>query len=517
MNRIAIRRFAPESVSTLEQMYSDVLKCLHDVVPPSVSELYATPHVADSGFVSWYSPVAGQPTPLEDLAVVQAEQLSKAIFERLASIRQVANRLATKPGHDPRLVQLLINASGAPPVEAVYSLNGRPVILFWNNAIFSGGRRATLNMPRGAPPAGQAVANVLVPDVLFHRFWKWLLLAFLLLLIIFFAGGHYLRKRIADRTDGGMLSSIDIQHNKNTDTASLAQPASTDIQPNKNTDTALLPQPTNIDLEPNKTTDTASLPQPTSESKQATTLAETPNPKPISITTAKEYCAGERPPELAPEIALVFDSSRSMQLNINTTAAVERLVGEVARAGPSGLIKFSSAQLKQLQNVFSEPSRLSVAKRQTIALIDRLPKDVIASLVVLEDCPSAKPVGRFLPAERGSLSKKLNALLPTNGTPLADGILKASQLVDGVHREATILVISDGGESCGGDPCQMARQLAQTHPYLKINVVDIGGVGGASCLAANTGGRVFSAETIDQVVAGLGSAATDVLGPQDCK
>lgn len=53
--------------------------------------------------------------------------------------------------------------------------------------------------------------------------------------------------------------------------------------------------------------------------------------------------------------------------------------------------------------------------------------------------------------------------------------------------------------------------------HLKINVVDIQGTGAGNCLAASTGGKVFTANNVNELSINMGQAAQDVLGPGNCK
>ena len=103
------------------------------------------------------------------------------------------------------------------------------------------------------------------------------------------------------------------------------------------------------------------------------------------------------------------------------------------------------------------------------------------------------------------------------GTPLADGVARAGQMLDGVNKESVMLVISDGEESCNQNPCAVAQQLARSKPHLKINVVDIMGTGAGNCLANITGGKVYTARNANEITLMTNKAAQDVLGPANCK
>jgi len=78
-------------------------------------------------------------------------------------------------------------------------------------------------------------------------------------------------------------------------------------------------------------------------------------------------------------------------------------------------------------------------------------------------------------------------------------------------------VISDGKESCKGDPCLTARHIARAKPMLTINVVDITGTGAGNCVAAATGGKVFTAKNAQQLNTMLRRATQEVRGPVECE
>ena len=78
-------------------------------------------------------------------------------------------------------------------------------------------------------------------------------------------------------------------------------------------------------------------------------------------------------------------------------------------------------------------------------------------------------------------------------------------------------MISDGEESCRGDPCATARALAAAKPRLKINVLDITGTGAGNCVAAATKGQVFTARNAADVVSSMRRAAQEVMGPAHCR
>lgn len=233
------------------------------------------------------------------------------------------------------------------------------------------------------------------------------------------------------------------------------------------------------------------------------------------ISEAKNLCPGSRPKELAPELVMVFDASRSMEFGIGVT---EQEIDMVMNAERFRLPPIMQEALRARHAPYrAEPLRITAAKRAALAVAQRAPSDANIGLVVAATCPAAETRGYYSPGQRGMLISQLKAVEPTGGTPLADGIAKAGQMVDGVNREALMLIISDGRESCNGDPCAVAQALARSKPHLRINVLDITGTGAGNCVAAATKGTVFTARSAGDVDEMMKAAAANAMAPANCK
>ena len=165
----------------------------------------------------------------------------------------------------------------------------------------------------------------------------------------------------------------------------------------------------------------------------------------------------------------------------------------------------------------SSGMRITAAKEATRLLVQSLPADVSTGLVLVNNCPAASPAGFYAPANRSSLLAQINGIQARGGTPLGDGIRRAAAMVDGVNRDAVMVVLSDGEDSCGANPCAVAQQIARSKPRLKINVVDIQSEGTAHCLAQATGGRFYSARSADQIISVTREAGQDALTPAHCR
>ena len=84
-----------------------------------------------------------------------------------------------------------------------------------------------------------------------------------------------------------------------------------------------------------------------------------------------------------------------------------------------------------------------------------------------QDSRLAVPVG---PVDKGALRGALGKARPLGNTPIAYSLQEAAKdLADEGSR--TVVLVSDGEESCGGDPCQVARDLTKQGLDLHVDVV----------------------------------------------
>lgn len=225
-------------------------------------------------------------------------------------------------------------------------------------------------------------------------------------------------------------------------------------------------------------------------------------------------CPGERAPEEAPDLAIVLDSSGSMRAPASSDRrAAQQMAQQMMQQLLRGLFHLPGGGMPQNQG----PTRLQAAQKASTKVVRELPSDVDVGLVVLENCPRASNLGFYPGSRRSQLYQRINSLQPRNGTPLADGVEQAGQMVDGVGAPAVIVVVSDGEDSCHRDPCAVARSLKARKPRLTINVVDIVGDGYANCLAQRTGGKILTPKSGLAFESTIKQATGEAQKPAHCK
>ena len=105
------------------------------------------------------------------------------------------------------------------------------------------------------------------------------------------------------------------------------------------------------------------------------------------------------------------------------------------------------------------------------------------------------PVGPFNPdAIRGAV----NALNPKGKTPIADSLRAAASALRSTENKATVILVSDGIETCAPDPCAVAAELKRagvgfTAHVIGFDVADPAAKSQLQCIARATGGVYLDA------------------------
>ncbi|WP_376695973.1 vWA domain-containing protein [Wenzhouxiangella sp. EGI_FJ10305] len=99
---------------------------------------------------------------------------------------------------------------------------------------------------------------------------------------------------------------------------------------------------------------------------------------------------------------------------------------------------------------------------------------------------------------RDAIREAVANLNPRGKTPLSDAVVAAAEALKYEEEKASVILISDGRETCDRDPCEVGRRLEElgidfTAHVVGFDVEDTEDQAQLRCLAENTGGRFFSA------------------------
>ncbi len=172
-------------------------------------------------------------------------------------------------------------------------------------------------------------------------------------------------------------------------------------------------------------------------------------------------------------------------------------------------------------------TRLSIAQDAVGNLSAGLPASINASLWVYghrvekdnqaESCRDIEQVIGLGPVDSQQFYSVAHSLAAKGYTPITDALLQAaSSLPVGPNERNTIVLVSDGEETCGGDPCALAAELAAGDIELVIHAIGLAvddiTRAQLQCIADVSGGTYTdadSAEGLDLALEEAASAAAD--------
>lgn len=157
--------------------------------------------------------------------------------------------------------------------------------------------------------------------------------------------------------------------------------------------------------------------------------------------------------------------------------------------------------------------KIDVAKDVIIDLLGNLPEGSLVGFRSFGGCGSDNLVAPIGPLNRAALQSAVRQLGPGGATPIADTLFLARDDLAQIPDTKLILLVSDGMETCGGDPVEAARDLIRAGYDLRIHVVgfDIGQDASARdqliAIAESTGGVYFDAAGGEELRRALSLAA----------
>ncbi|WP_420334217.1 vWA domain-containing protein [Roseibium sp.] len=147
-----------------------------------------------------------------------------------------------------------------------------------------------------------------------------------------------------------------------------------------------------------------------------------------------------------------------------------------------------------------------VTARETLARVaTQLPPDLEVGLVAYGhnrkgDCSDIETLVPIGPAatQSGALVSSVQSLNPKGKTPLTKAVRRAADALRFQEGKATVILITDGIETCEADPCAVASELEALGIDFTAHVIGFGLTaeesGQVACLAENTGGLFLNAD-----------------------
>ncbi len=129
------------------------------------------------------------------------------------------------------------------------------------------------------------------------------------------------------------------------------------------------------------------------------------------------------------------------------------------------------------------------------------------------DCKDIETLIPYGPLDAQDYLATVNKLNPKGMTPLSAAVIQAADTLKISEQKATVILVSDGEETCEMDPCQVGKELEArgvdfTAHVIGFDVPNPAHQAQLRCLAENTGGRYFNVRDAAGLSAALGTLAT---------
>lgn len=490
-----------------------------------------------TGTVTWYTPLDGEVQRLRQLAGPAREQADARLDRIVANVARVIDDLDAAGGREQRNLADNLRAALKHPSDAdVYLVGGKPVLVNW--AAESGnagsapmdlmGRLRMAPPPAAAAPAPLAPPPVAAPTVVVAERKRrlsasalgWGLALLALAALLAFLGWQWwkrpavpLENLLTDEI--GLRKEIDVLRRQLFDARAVCATCAPEEPP------APPPEPPPPPPPPP--------PEPVAE---APPPPEEPPEEQVTQLDAPPTCPVENPAELL----VVLDTSGSMLYQYDADPRIEQRLlaideelrnmdatNPLAALLALGRMAELQSEAENLQYELergSGPDRISVAKRAATDIVDAMPPIVDTALVTFAGCGQYRHAGPYSAADREVLKRQILGIQPEGGTPLGGTLAALPSLTqNGRSGDApvNIVVISDGKDSCGVDPCAAARQLKQQMPYAVVSVVAASqNIGALSCIAEETQGLFLPASSASDLERAVRQASGREL-PEECK
>lgn len=115
-----------------------------------------------------------------------------------------------------------------------------------------------------------------------------------------------------------------------------------------------------------------------------------------------------------------------------------------------------------------------------------------------------------------TIMAEVEKIVPAGRTPLTQSVQDAADVLEYRSKPAVVILLTDGEDTCGGKPCNLALQMKKDAKDITVHVIgyrmkEAAGLNGffeARCLAERTGGIYVTVETTDQLVEALRKTLT---------
>jgi Mg-chelatase subunit ChlD len=208
---------------------------------------------------------------------------------------------------------------------------------------------------------------------------------------------------------------------------------------------------------------------------------------------------------------------------LSLSTSVPQVLAQEQAAQPSSsnimfIFDSSGSMKKKLAN---GESRSDAAKRALVQALTEMPKSARLGLLMYghrraKDCRDIEIVAPIGTTDGVSIASSILTAAPKGETPIATSLERAAQsLAPLAGQSSSIVLVTDGIEECGGDPCAAAAAIREMGIGLKAHVVGFTlnekQRQSVQCIADETGGKYFDAQNATGLTEALAEVQKEVV------
>ncbi|MBK9143513.1 MAG: VWA domain-containing protein [Candidatus Melainabacteria bacterium] len=196
------------------------------------------------------------------------------------------------------------------------------------------------------------------------------------------------------------------------------------------------------------------------------------------------------------------------------------------QAGPVTILFLVDASLSMKDNLDRKVQKIDAAKKVLEKALLGIPPDVNVGLRVFghfaqggfDPCMASVLLVPPGTGNRGTIINRMRRIRPTGMTPLTFAIAQAAENdLRRVKGRKTIILITDGAETCGHDPCAYVKTLPARGIELKLDIVgldlkrDNHARQQLNCIATNSGGKYHDAKTASELIESVSHSVSKAI------
>ncbi len=154
-------------------------------------------------------------------------------------------------------------------------------------------------------------------------------------------------------------------------------------------------------------------------------------------------------------------------------------------------------------------AKITIAQQVVSSLLEEFPADQGLGLTVYGhrergNCTDIETIVAPAPGTVGDIVTAVNGIKPLGKTPMTDAVIAAAEALRYTEDSATVILVSDGVETCNPDPCAAARLLEEagidfTAHVIGFDVNDPEALAQMQCIAEETGGQFLTAANASEL------------------